>query len=258
MAFSGSSYFAGIGTAFAAIAVGFAGGAMITTRAVQPPNRLERVHAGPVAPSKPEAASSVAASSPEQANPAKPATQDAPASTIAAAPAADPQMAPHPQPAAPAVAKVDKADTDKADTKTAQEQPAPAAKNPPSAPVARSEDAPTAKSERTTVGRAPDPGKDVARSADSNKETARKKADDRRPSDDRKFSERRRRQDPDTRRLDEATNVVRQMPRGEAVGDDVVEVPRFRERPRRFELFGDDDSPHMVNGPPPRFGFFGD
>ena len=33
MAFSGSSYFAGIATAFAAIAVGFAGGAMVTTSA---------------------------------------------------------------------------------------------------------------------------------------------------------------------------------------------------------------------------------
>src|SRR5579863_3862446 len=96
MAFSGSSYFFGIGTAFAAIAVGFAGGAMITTSTVQPPNRLERVAVGTVVPS-------------EQANRAKPAPQDTPPSQVTAAtplaPAADPQ--PAPQPAVPAAAKAD-------------------------------------------------------------------------------------------------------------------------------------------------------
>src|SRR5581483_4113265 len=148
---------------------------------------------------------------------------------------------------------------------TVQEQPAPAAKKPPPAPVAKSEDAPAARSERTTVGRVSDPNKDVSRSPDPGKEAARKRADDRKSddrksSDDRKFSERRRRQDQqgqDLRRLDEAANTVRQMPRGEVV-DEMVEVPRFRERPRRFELFGDDDGPRVVNEPPPRFGFFGD
>jgi hypothetical protein len=79
MAFSGSSYFAGIGTAFAAIAVGFAGGAMVTTSAVQPPNRLERVSAAPIAPSNADAApASVASSSAEQANTAKPSQQETP------------------------------------------------------------------------------------------------------------------------------------------------------------------------------------
>jgi len=246
MAFSGSSYFFGIGTAFAAIAVGFAGGAMVTTSAVQPPNRLERVAVGTVAPSDTPQSS-------EQPNTAKPASPETPpVSAPAAAPpaqAADPQAAP--QPAASVAAT-----SDKADTKTVQERPAPAfaAKSPPAAPVAKSDEAPAVKSERITIGRAPDPGKDVSRSADPNREIARKRAEDRRSSDDRRFSDRRRRQDQqdqDQRRLDEATNVVRQMPRSEAIED-------VRARPRRFEVFEDDDEPRVINGPPPRFGFFGD
>lgn len=248
MAFSGSSYFFGIGTAFAAIAVGFAGGAMVTTSAVQPPNRLERVAVGTVVP--PDAAQPS-----EQANTAKPASPETPPVTApAAAPpaqAAGPQAAPPPQPAASVAAT-----SDKADTKTVKERPAPAlaAKNPPAAPVGKNDDAPAVKSERITVGRAPDSNKDVSRSADPNKEIVRKRADDRRPPDDRKLSDRRRRQDQqdqDQRRLDEATNVVRQMPRGEVVED-------IRARPRRLEVFEDDDAPRLINGPRPLFGFFGD
>ena len=128
--------------------------------------------------------------------------------------------------------------------------PAAAAKNAAPTPVAKSDDTAPAKSERTTVGRAPDPSRDVSRSVDPNKDIARKRADERKP-DDRRFSDRRRRQDQDERRLDEATNVVRQMPRGEVVDE-------FRARPRRFEVLEDDDAPRAVNGPPPRFGLFGD
>jgi hypothetical protein len=249
MAFNGSSYFAGIGTAFAAIAVGFAGGAMITTSTVQPPNRLERVNASAGATT-----SSIASSGAEQASAAKPAPQEAPPSPVVAAapsaPAADSQTAPQPQAAAPAAAKA-AAKNDAASNVQEQPAPAAAAKNPAPAPVARSDDAAPAKSERTTVGRAPDPN--------SNRETPRKKADDRKPADDRKFSDRRRR-DQDDRRLDEATNVIRQMPRGNAV-DEIVErddAPRFRQRPRHFEVYGDDDGPRVINEPPPRFGLFGD
>jgi hypothetical protein len=250
MAFSGSSYFFGIATAFAAIAVGFAGGAMVTTSGVQPPTRLERVAVGTVVP-------------PEQANTAKPAPQDTPPSPVTAAappaPAADPQPAPQPAPA-PAAAKTDATKTDAA--ANVQEQPAPAtaAKNQPPSPVARSDDAAPARNERTTVGRAPDQGRDVSRSADPNRDTARRRADDRKRSDDRKFSDRRRRQDQDDRRLDEATNVVRQMPRSQAFDEVIVrdDAPRPIVRPRRFEWFGDDDGPRMVREPPPRFGFFAD
>ena len=253
MAFSGSSYFFGIGTAFAAIAVGFAGGTMITTSTVQPPNRLERVNASAGATT-----SSAASSGAEQANAAKPAPQDAPPSPVVAAapsaPAADSQTPPQAQAAAPAAAK-----TDAAANVQERAAPAAAAKNSAPAPIARSDDAASAKNERTTVGRAPDPNRDVSRSADLSRETPRKRADDRKPSDDRKFSDRRRR-DQDERRLDEATNVVRQMPRGNAV-DEIVErddAPRFRMRPRHFEVYGDDDAPRVVNEPPPRFGLFGD
>jgi hypothetical protein len=232
MAFSGSSYFFGIGTAFAAIAVGFAGGAMITTNAVQSPNRLERVAVGTAVPS-------------EQANTAKPAPQNPPPSPVVATvpPAPDPQPAPPPQPTPPVAANT---------TTNVQERavPAAAAKNAAPTPVAKSDDTAPAKSERTTVGRAPDPSRDVSRSVDPNKDIARKRADERKP-DDRRFSDRRRRQDQDERRLDEATNVVRQMPRGEVVDE-------FRARPRRFEVLEDDDAPRAVNGPPPRFGLFGD
>jgi hypothetical protein len=221
MAFSGSSYFAGIGTAFAAIAVGFAGGAMVTTRAVQPPNRLERV-AAPVAPTNADPApAAVASSSAEQANTVKPSQQEAPpSSAVAAAPTDVSKPNPQPQAAAPVVVKTDTATN-------VQEQPAPTA----------------------------------ARSADANKDSSRKRADGRKSSDDRKISDRRRRQpDQDERRLDEAANAVRQMPRGYPA-EEIVErdaSPRFNGRPRRIELLGDDSAPRVVNEPSPRFGFFGE
>ena len=44
MAFNTASYFAGVGSVFGAVILGFAGGATITTTArIDPPNRLERV-----------------------------------------------------------------------------------------------------------------------------------------------------------------------------------------------------------------------
>jgi hypothetical protein len=86
-----------------------------------------------------------------------------------------------------------------------------------------------------------------------NREASRKRGDER------KFSERKRRQDLERQNLDEATNVVRQMPRDGAV-DRVVDeddAPRIvNSPPRRFGLFGDgEDSPR--GAPPPRFGLFG-
>jgi hypothetical protein len=234
MAFSGSSYFAGVGTVVAAIGLGFACGTMITNSVVQPPNRLERVNAGPIAPSKTDTTPSSAASSgAEQASTAKPPAQDAPPSPVVAAapfPTANSQPATQTQPAA---AKTDAATN-------VQDQPSLAAKSNDSSP---------AKSEHTTVGRAPDPNRDAPR----------KRADERKPSDGRKFSERRRRHDQDQRQLDEATNVIRQLPHDGTVDDVAVrdETPRFGGRPRHYELFEDDDSPRMIQQPSPRFGFFG-
>jgi hypothetical protein len=85
-----------------------------------------------------------------------------------------------------------------------------------------------------------------------NREASRKRGDER------KFSERKRRQDLERQNLDEATNVVRQMPR-DGVVDRVVEeddAPRvINGPPRHFGLLGnDEDSPRA---PPPRFGLFG-
>jgi hypothetical protein len=233
MAFSSSSYFAGIGTVVAAISIGFAGGAMITTSAVQPPNRLERVTASATPPSS-------ASSSPvsQQANVATPATQQPPAQIQAAAVST------------PVAAKADiKADT-KTDTATNAQQPPP---SPPQAAKneARNEDAAPARNERANV-RPADSNREATRSAEVNREPSRKRGDDR------KFAERKRRQDLERQNLDDATNVVRQMPRNSTVEViDEDDAPRVIDGPpRRFGLFGNnEDSPR--GPPPPRFGLFG-
>lgn len=245
MAFNSSSYFVGVGTAFAAIAIGFAGGAMITTSTVQPPNRLERVAAGTAAPpsSAPSNATLASTASPGQASqqasvttpaPQPQAAAPAPAAAVASAPANDSPPVQQPQPATPAVR-----------TDAANIQPAP-----PS--VTKAEDAAPARNERANV-RPADSNREAARSAEMNREPSRKRGDER------KFVERKRRQDLERQNLDEATNVVRQMPRDSAV-DRVVDeddAPRIvNSPPRRFGLFGDgEDSPRAA--PPPRFGLFG-
>jgi hypothetical protein len=109
-----------------------------------------------------------------------------------------------------------------------------------------------AKNERANV-RPAEPNREASRSADMSREASRKRGDER------KFTERRRRQDLERQNLDEATNVVRQMPRDGAI-DRVVEeddAPRvINGSPRRFGLLGnDEDSPRAP--PPPRFGLFG-
>jgi hypothetical protein len=243
MAFSSSSFFIGVGTVVAAISLGFAGGAMITTSTVQPQNRLERVTTATAPPS------SVSSSkAPEQANltappaqqpqPQIPATTPAPqvVATAPSAPVADSQTAQHP--AAPVAAKVD--------TKT---DAAVNAQQPPTTPpqTAKGEDAVPAKNQRAST-RPTEPNREASRSADPNRDASRKR------TDERSFTERKRRQD-----LDEATNVVRQMPRDGTI-DRVVEendAPRVIDGPpRRFGLFGnDEDSPRAP--PPPRFGLFG-
>ena len=268
MAFSGTSYFAGVGTVVAAIGLGFACGAMLTNSMVQPPNKLERASAAKASPS---------ASTPsEQAGTATAAAQDAaPSAVVVAAPSPAPNSppAPQPEPAAPTASKIDVSKTDAPKTNAVanvQEQasPATAARNVAPVPAAKAEakaeakgdEQAPAKSERTTVGRAVDPNRDASRSTDLNREATRRRANDRRPSDDRKFSERKRRQDQDGRRLDEASDVVRQMPR-DNVPDEVVErdqAPRFGGRPHRIDAYEDDDSPRLVSEPPPRFfSFFG-
>jgi hypothetical protein len=125
----------------------------------------------------------------------------------------------------------------------------------PSPPLAaRNEDAAPANNERASA-RPAEANREISRSADLYKEAPRKRGDER------KFSERRRRQDLVRQNLDEAANVVRQMPRDGTIGP-VVErddAPRIIEAPsRRFGVYERDDvSPRVMNEPPPRFGFFG-
>lgn len=242
MAFSSSSYFAGIGTVVVAISIGFAGGAMITTSAVQPPNRLERVTSSAAPPS----------SAPSGAAP----TSTAPASTAASNPA--PQQASAAPPAEPqpaSVATVLAPAATIASSAPAIDSP-PLQQAQPATPVAVKSDAkPDAAPTRNERGnaRSADSNREAARSAEVNREPARKR------SDERKFAERKRRQDLERQNLDEATSVVRQMPRGTVVEQVVDEddAPRFGDgAPRRLGLFGsDEDSPRPA--PLPRFGLFG-
>ena len=84
MAFNPASYFAGIGTVFVAIAVGFGGGLLMTNSVHQsdPPNRLERVASSTPLPSP---------SAPQASSPA------AQASVVTPAPASEPNPAVPPQ-----------------------------------------------------------------------------------------------------------------------------------------------------------------
>ena len=158
MAFSNSSYFAGVGTVVAAVTLGFAVGAMITSGGVQPPNRLERVAASAV----------LSASNPPPADPAKAAPAEPPAAVPTQAAADDPRPVVQQPPPSPAIMVRSEA----AATPTAQ-QPSPVP-----AIVARSEDAATARNERAS-----------ARSSEMKRETYRRR------DDERKFAERKKRQD---------------------------------------------------------------
>jgi ribonuclease E len=157
MTFSKSSFFAGVGSVFAAIVIGFAGGAMITGGAgVQPPNRVERVAAG-------ETLQKSAGQPAAVANTPAP----EPAMATAPVPASDPQpVAQRPAPAAPA---------------TASNEAAPASKTqrppPPLPVVAKGDDAP--------------PRNDQA----NDRAVELKKAAERKRAEERKFAERRKRQD---------------------------------------------------------------
>ena len=235
MAFSSSSYFAGIGTVVAAISIGFAGGAMITTSAVQPPNRLERVTASATPPSSASSSTAAASTTPASTASSNPVSQQASVMAPATQPPAQVQAA---APAAPVA--------ESASTQQPQSAAPVSAKN-----EARNEDAAPARNERANV-RPADSNREATRSAEVNREPSRKRGDDR------KFAERKRRQDLERQNLDDATNVVRQMPRNSTVEViDEDDAPRVIDGPpRRFGLFGNnEDSPR--GAPPPRFGLFG-
>jgi hypothetical protein len=150
MAFNNSSYFAGIGTVVAAVTLGFAVGAMITSGGVQPPNRLERVAASAVLPASnlhpADAQKAVPGEPTEAADDARPAVQQPPAppAIMVRSEAAATSMA---QPPAPAI-------------------------------VARSEDPAAAKNERAS-----------ARSFELKRETYRRRDDERKFADRKKRQE---------------------------------------------------------------------
>jgi hypothetical protein len=157
MAFSNSSYFAGVGTVFAAVTLGFAVGAMITSGGVQPPNRLERVASSAALP-----ASNVHPADAARAAPGEPAAAVPTAAVDGPRPVVQ-----QPPPAPPVMARSE----DAANANVQQAQPAPPV-------VARSEDAATARNERASL-----------RAADLKRESYRKKEEERR------FAERKKRQD---------------------------------------------------------------
>jgi type IV secretory pathway VirB10-like protein len=116
MAFNTTSFYAGVGTMFAAVTIGFAGGAMLTSSPKMEPNRLERVAANTPAtiPAAAKAETPVVASvsnvkaetpavSPVLAKNETPETPAAPDRVVSTTPASPAQVVP-PQPQ-PVVAK---------------------------------------------------------------------------------------------------------------------------------------------------------
>ena len=76
-----SSYFAGVATAFAAVALGFAGGFIVSnpTQKVEPPNRVERVAANAPLPNPPGVQTAAPVAQPDTAAPVPPAAASEPA-----------------------------------------------------------------------------------------------------------------------------------------------------------------------------------
>ncbi len=192
MAFSATSFFAGVGTVFAAVAIGFAGGATITTSSkVEPPNRLERVAAGAQATSVPAAES-------KPPGPPAPPTSSAPPAAAPAVEARD--DAAQASPPADRVIPLNP-------TSQLAEPPKPIVAPQPSPAVASDDAAPKSDT----------PAK--AREAEPRKEAVAKKAERRAEW----RHERRKRQD-----LESAANAVRQMRRD----DGPLEVIQRDDTPR--------------------------
>ena len=126
-----SSYFAGVATAFAAVALGFAGGFIVSnpTQKVEPPNRVERVAANAPLPNPPGVQTAAPVAQPDTAAPVPPAAAPEPAAPQPVAeqpPPAQQQAAQQPAAAptpVPVVAKDDAAELAKireADLKAAE------------------------------------------------------------------------------------------------------------------------------------------
>jgi hypothetical protein len=218
MAFNMTSFFVGVGTVFAAVAVGFGGGAMMTsTTKVEQPNKLERAVASTPAPSPVIAA--------------KTQTPEVQSTSTATVPSTPTGTAPDAQPTA---ARNDAAESPPAPDRTVSLTPAPASQPVPSqpAPVIAKDDA---TSQADAVKKAQD--------GEPSKEAAPKKPERRAE----RHRERRRYQD-----VDSAANAVRQIQRD----DGGQQFPRD-DRVRQFRDDGQQEVV-VRRYESPRFGFFGD
>jgi hypothetical protein len=202
MAFSTTSFFAGVGTVFAAMVVGFGGGAMMTSTTRVEPNKLERAAASTPAPSPVVTAKAQA--------PEVPSTSTA--------------TAPEPQPAA---ARNDAAESPPAPDRTVALTPTSASQPVPSqpAPVIAKNDA---TSQAETVKKVQD--------GESSREAAPKKPE--RHAE--RHRERRRRQDVES--AANAVRQIQRDDYQRDDGQQEVIMRRYespRESPR-FGFFGDD------------------
>jgi hypothetical protein len=204
MAFNPFSYFAGIGTVFVAVAVGFGGGLLMTnspSHRADPPNRLERLaSSAPLA--SPSQAQTPAAPAPAEPGPPTP----APTASVASAPRAVDLSPPASPEQASAVAQP--ATAPAADAAPAASQKSAAAK------TVAANDPPA--SVRDTAARQPDP------------EAEARKVAERRQAERHKWAERKRKQ----QELEAATVEVRRVGRDDdttqdAVQREVIEAPRL-------------------------------
>jgi outer membrane biosynthesis protein TonB len=231
MAFSKSSYFAGVGTVFAAITLGFAGGAMLTGSAIQAPNRVERVASSAALPMSNEQPADVA-----KAAPPEPSAAAAPAAPAPAADDSRPVVQQPPPASSPVTAKSEDAPTANVQQPApapsarpkGEDAAAPKAQQPAHPAIAKREDAASAKREEDAA---------TAKNERASVRSGSKTDSYRQRTDERKFIERKRRQE-----IEDAANAVRQMRR-----DGVIDRVLARDEPHRV----------IVRDEPPRFGFFG-
>ena len=199
MAFNTTSFLAGVGTVFAAVMLGFAGGAMITTSPKVEPNRVERVAgSAPVVSAKTET----------QASPAVPAASVSPAKPATAETAAGPDRV---------ISLPPKPDSPQAVPSQLVAQPQPVSPQPQ--PVMAKDDA----------GAQADNAKKV-RDPELKKEAELKKAQRRAEA----RRERRKQQE-----IQAAANAVRQLRADGGLRDVSQEVVTSREVSPRFGFFGD-------------------
>jgi hypothetical protein len=221
MSFNPVSYFAGIGTVFVAIAVGFGGGLLMTNSVhnPDPPNRVERVASSAplVSPTTPTPPNTAQASTTPVVAPAPAPNPSASATSVATA---TPQVGP---PSSPPQAS------------TSSQRAVP--QQPPSAEVARANDQQPARTQQPAV---PNDQPAVVRESNAkpqDQDADARKIAEKKQADRRKWAERKRKQ----QELEAATVEVRKTERGEGpqevIQRDIVEMPRI-EMPR-LGFFGD-------------------